>query len=117
MRRTFALAVAFMAIIQVQAQRTLSLQECRNMALDNNKQIQISKLQTAVAHNIHQAAKTKYLPHVDGVGGYQHFTKEISLLNNSQKSTLSSLGTAAKGSLTGQMTDRRPLKASSSSSS
>lgn len=105
MRRTFALAVAFMAIIQVQAQRTLSLQECRNMALDNNKQIQISKLQTAVAHNIHQAAKTKYLPHVDGVGGYQHFTKEISLLNNSQKSTLSSLGTAAKGSLTGQMTD------------
>lgn len=103
MKRTIALATIALAVIPMSAQRTLSLQDCRDMALENNKQIQISKLQTNVARNVHQAAKTKYLPHVDGIGGYQHFSKEISLLNDGQKSVLNNLGTTATGSLTDQM--------------
>lgn len=83
----------------------LTLQDCRNMALENNKQIKISQLQSDMAYNVHQAAKTKYLPRVDGTGGYQHFTKDISLLNEGQKSALTSLGTNATGSITEQISD------------
>ncbi len=92
------------AAMPVKAQQALTLDDCRNLALQNNKQIKISHLQTEIARNVHQAAKTKYLPHVDGLGGYQHFTKEISLLNDGQKAVLNNLGTTATGSLTDQMT-------------
>lgn len=103
MKRTFAFIMFISAIMPALAQRTLSLQDCRDMALENNKQIKISKLQTDIASNVHKAAKTKYLPHVDGVGGYQHLSREISLLNDGQKSALNNLGTNTTGALTDQM--------------
>lgn len=105
MKRTIALALLVLTISPIYAQRTLSLQDCRDLALENNKQIQISKLQTNIAHNVHQAAKTKYLPHVDGVGGYQHLTKEISLLSDGQKEMFNNMGTTATGALTDQMSN------------
>ena len=103
MKKILVIALAVMAIMPASAQRTLSLQDCRQLALENNKQIKMSKLQADMAQNIHKAAKTKYLPHVDGLGGYQHFTKEISLLNSEQKTAFNNLGTTATGTLTNQM--------------
>lgn len=103
MKKILVIAFAVMAIMPASAQRTLSLQDCRQLALENNKQIKMSKLQADMAQNIHKAAKTKYLPHVDGLGGYQHFTKEISLLNSEQKTAFNNLGTTATGTLTNQM--------------
>lgn len=103
MNRIYSLLFVLIAVLPAGAQRTLSLADCRNLALENNKQIKISQLQTDVAKNIHQAAKTRYLPRVDGLGGYTHLSKEISLLNGGQKTALSNLGTTATGSLTEQM--------------
>lgn len=105
MKKISVFAIALMAVLPIEAQRTLTLGDCRTLALENNKQIKISQLQTDVAKNIHEAAKTKFLPRVDGLGGYQHFTKEISILSGAQKSALGNLGTTATGSLTGQMSD------------
>lgn len=85
------------------AQQTMSLDDCRGLALQHNRQLAISKLQVDVARNIHQAAKTKYLPRVDGLGAYQHFTREISLLNNGQKSALNSLGSQVTGNINDQL--------------
>ena len=45
-----------------------------------------------VAENTRKAAKTKYLPRVDALAGYQHFSREISLLSDDQKNTFSNLG-------------------------
>ena len=80
------------------AQRILSLDSCRKMALRNNKQLGISKLKQDVAANLRKSARTKYLPHISAVGTYQHTTRAISLLNDQQKSALPNLGTGiAKG--------------------
>ena len=76
----------------LQAQRVLSLDSCRALALRNNKQLNVSRLKQDVAMNIRKAARTKYLPKIDALGGYEHFNKEISLLNNRQKATLNNLG-------------------------
>ncbi|MBR1504105.1 MAG: TolC family protein [Prevotella sp.] len=80
------------------AQRILSLDSCRQMALRNNKQLGISKLKQDVAANLRKSARTKYLPHVSAVGTYEHTTRSISLLNDQQKAALPNLGTGiAKG--------------------
>lgn len=83
----------------VQAQQRLSLDSCRAMALRNNKTLSASRLQLDMAHYKVKAAKTKYLPHVSALGGYELTSREISLLSDNQKASLSSAGTHATGAL------------------
>ena len=75
------------------AQQTLSLDSCRVLALRNNKQLAVSRLKQDVAANTRKALRTKYLPKVDMLGGYELVSKEISLLNKDQKNNLNNLGT------------------------
>ncbi len=86
------------------AQQMLTLDSCRAMALRNSKQVHVAKLKQDMAQNTHKAAKTKYLPHVDLLGGYEFTSRAISLLNNGQKSTLSNLGTIATGQVSNSVT-------------
>ena len=79
------------------AQRLLTLDSCRQMALRNNKQIRISKVKQEVAENVRRSARTKYLPHVSAIGTYEHTSKEISILNESQKTALGNIGTSLVG--------------------
>ena len=91
------LAVCFwlltIGISPVEAQRVLSLDSCRAMALRNNKQMSVQRVKQEVAKNIRKSARTKYLPHVSATGGYLYTSKEISILSDESKETLSNLGT------------------------
>jgi outer membrane protein TolC len=69
------------------------------MAIRNNKQINSSRLSREVAYNARKAARTKYLPKVDALGGYQFVSKEVSLLSKDQKNTLSNMGTTGTSQL------------------
>ena len=101
--KLFTIAVLLGSSLCVQAQEVYSLQKCRELALQNNRQLKISNMTVDVAENTRKAAKTKYLPRVDALAGYQHFSREISLLSDDQKNTLSNLGTNAFGQLGGQI--------------
>ncbi len=79
---------------QVHAQRGLTLDECRTMALNNNKQMQVSRVKQSIAANMRRSARTKYLPRVSAIGVYEFTSREISLLNNDQKQLLNHLGDA-----------------------
>ena len=81
------------------AQRVLSLDSCRQMALRNNKQLGVSKLKQEVAANLRKSARTKYLPHVNAIGTYQYTSKPISLLSDAQKQSLPHIGTAVVGNM------------------
>ena len=72
--------------LPVGAQQLVSLDSCRAMALRNNKQLSISKVKQDVASNLRKSARTKYLPHISAMGGYEWTSREISILNNDQKS-------------------------------
>lgn len=74
------------------------------MALRNNKTLSASRLQLDMAHYKVKAAKTKYLPHVSALGGYELTSREISLLSDDQKASLSSAGTHATGALQSDIT-------------
>ena len=103
MIKLFTIAVLLGSSLCVQAQEVYSLQKCRELALQNNRQLKISNMTVEVAENTRKAAKTKYLPRVDALAGYQHFSREISLLSDDQKNTLSNLGTNTFGQLGGQI--------------
>lgn len=76
------------------AQTYLSLDSCKAMALRNNKQLNISRLSKEVAKNVRKAARTKYLPKVDAMGGYLYTSKQISIISGRQRQALGSLGTS-----------------------
>ena len=81
--------------LPLSAQRLLTLDSCRAMALRNNKQLSVSKVKQDIAANIRKSARTKYLPHVSAIGTYEHTSEEVSILNDGQKTTLGNLGTTA----------------------
>ena len=99
MNKTFGIILLSAVITPVWAQRVLSLDSCRQMALKNNKQLGISKLKQDVAENIRKSARTKYLPHVSAIGTYEFTSEEISILNDGQKAALGGLGTTIGGTL------------------
>ena len=106
MKKILTLIMLMGAMTATEAQTmVLNLDSCRAMALRNNKQINASKLKKDVATNLKKSARTKYLPKVDAMGGYEWFSKEISLLNDGQKSAFSNLGSNIVGGITGNAND------------
>ena len=99
MRTKLLLLLLVACAVPVAAQQALSLDSCRALAMRNNKQLGITQYKKEAAKYTVKAAKTQYLPKLNVVGGYMFTSREISLLNNEQKSTLSSIGTALSGSL------------------
>lgn len=93
---TFALALAPTAFAQ---EATLSLDSCRALAIKNNKDLRMSALKSEAAHWQRKSALTNYLPKISAVGTYQHTSREISLLNDEQKSKFSNMGTNMANSL------------------
>lgn len=91
-QKQLLLAFASFVSLSLQAQTKLSLDSCRTLALQNNKQLSIAKVKKSVSKDVKKAIRTKYLPKIDVVAGYEFFNKEVSLLNDQQKGSLSHLG-------------------------
>lgn len=72
----------------------MSLDSCRSLAVENNKELRMTDMQRQMAYYNRKSAFTSYLPKVSATGMYMHTGKEISLLSDDQKTTLSHLGDA-----------------------
>jgi outer membrane protein TolC len=94
MNRKLLFSLLACVVMPAMGQQLLTLDSCRAMALRNNKQLSVSRVKQDVAANLRKSARTKYLPHVSALGGYEWTSKEISLLNDDQKASLSHLGTS-----------------------
>lgn len=103
MKKIVTICLLLGTLLPAGAQNILSLDSCRAMALRNNKQINVSKLKKDVAYNLKKSARTQYLPKVDAMGGYEWFSREMSLLNGNQKSTFSNIGTNLGNGVTGNL--------------
>ena len=84
-------------------QRVLSIDSCRNLALKNNKELRMAEEKINAAHYQKKAAFTNYLPKFDIMGTYMRTQKEISLLSDEQKNTISNIGTATGAQLQQQL--------------
>ncbi len=94
---TWAVTLGILVMLPAtgKAQRVLTLDSCRQLAITNNKQLGVARTQKEMASYDVKSAKTKYLPRVDAMAGYELMSKEVSILNNSQKAALNHLGTNA----------------------
>ena len=82
------------------AQRILSLDSCRSMALKNNRQMGVAKVKRDMARNMRKSARTKYLPQVNATGAYVYTSKQVSILSDDQKQAIGNMGTLADQMLT-----------------
>lgn len=62
----------------------MTLQQCRELALQNNKQLMITRQQINKAHYQNKEAFAAYLPAIDFAGGYLYNQKEISIFGSDQ---------------------------------
>lgn len=87
------------------SQQTLTLEECRNLAIQNNKELQISGQKVKVADEERKAAFTKYFPQLSAMGGYMWNQKDINLLDMDALSAKlgSALGPIAQLPMFGQL--------------
>ncbi|MBE6313123.1 MAG: TolC family protein [Bacteroidales bacterium] len=83
MRKYGVLCMLFFAAV-AQGQQTLTLEDCRRMAMENNKGLLMSEEKVKAAKSMEKAAKTHYLPSISAKGGYMYNSRNISLLGSDQ---------------------------------
>lgn len=100
MKNLLSLIAILCTSLPVSAQK-LTLDSCRAMALRNNKELAIGRVQKDIALNMRKSARTKFLPRVSAMGGYEWTSKEVSILNSDQKTMLGNLGNSMVSGLPG----------------
>ncbi len=86
----FALAALMSTLVY--AQTTLSLDSCRALALEKNRDLHMGRLRVEKAKNDHEAAFTNYLPKVTARGAYIYNGKNLQLMSDEQKNRLQTMG-------------------------
>ena len=82
-----------------------SLDTLRARAVSNNKSLLMAEQNKVAAHYTHKSATTNFLPKVSGTAAYMYTSRELSLLSDNQKQTLSNIGTG----LSAMVPDLAPL--------
>lgn len=91
-------------------QNVMSLEECRRLAMENNKKLKMADEQIKSAQAKKQEAFTKYLPGIDAMGTYMRNQKEINLLSeDALLPVLQFDGTTYKPNVLGLSPDGKPI--------
>ena len=99
MKKILNLVLLLTLALASHAQRVLTLDSCRALALANNKELRMSQEKVKAAHYEQKAAFTNFLPKIDVGGTYMRTQKEISLLSDAQKNAIGNVGIAVGAQL------------------
>ncbi len=92
MKKLVFLILLFIGLQTTQAQKILSLDSCRTLAIENNKELLINKEKIKAAYYQKKGAFTNYLPKVSAQGTYMRNQKEFSLITSQQKYDIRNMG-------------------------
>lgn len=90
MRFVFLLTVIALSS-SLSAQQTLSLEECRRLAVENNKELQIAGEKVKISSSERKAAFTKYFPQLSATGTYLWNEKDLELVDYTQLGEISAM--------------------------
>ena len=93
MKRFVVLVALLVSSGYANAGRTLTLEECRELAIQNNKELKISGEKIKMADYEKNVAFTKYFPQLSATGAYMWNQKDINLLD------MGALGSSIEGAL------------------
>lgn len=74
----FLTTIAFS--LNTRAQQLLSLEECRQLAIENNKSLKIATEKERIAYYDKKEALMKFFPNIQFIGGYMHNQKNLNLI-------------------------------------
>ena len=91
------LVITMMAPFSASAQRTLTLEECREMAINGDRELEQARTKVEMAGYDRKIAFANYLPNISGTGAYLHNPNDIALISESGSATLRNAGTTLHG--------------------
>ena len=93
-KKVLMLGLLSLALIDAHAAgNSWSLDSLRARAVSNNKSLLMAGQKKVAASYTRKSAPTNYLPKVSATGAYMYTSRELSLLSDEQKHTLSNIGT------------------------
>lgn len=93
-KKVLMLGLLSLALIDAHAAgNSRSLDSLRARAVSNNKSLLMAGQKKVAASYTRKSAATNYLPKVSATGAYMYTSRELSLLSDEQKHTLSNIGT------------------------
>lgn len=97
-----AIFAVIMAIVSpVGAQQVLSLQDCRDLALENNNNLKISQEKVNMANYDKKIAVANFFPKISAQGVYMHNDKELQLLSDDKINAINTMGSTIQGGVNG----------------
>ena len=99
MKRTIIWAALLLAGAQLQAQTTLTLDDCRDMAVRNSKELDQARIAVEMAGYDRKVALANYFPSISATGAYIYNNRDIALISDEQSYLLQNAGTLMQGQL------------------
>lgn len=93
-KKVFMLGLLSLAFVNAHAIGNYwPLDSLRARAVSNNKTLLMEEQNKVAAHYTHKSATTNFQPKISATGAYMYTSRELSLLSDEQKHTLSNIGT------------------------
>ena len=77
-------------------QQVLTLEQCREMAISNNKTLEQSRTQVEMAGYDRKIARANYYPNISATGAYMYNEKNIALISEQMSGNLTNAGALAQ---------------------
>ena len=100
-QRLAILAAGLLTLMPAAAQQRLTLDDCREMALQASKDLEQARTQVEMAGYDRKIALANYFPNVSATGAYMYNNRDIALVDEFQSSMLQSAGSLMQGVMEG----------------
>ena len=99
MKRTVIVLLFSLVFSTLGAQEVLTLEQCRERALEANKGMKQAEEKVVETENLQKVALWQMLPKVGATGGYLWMDRSVNLLSEDQKTRLNHLGDNIEGDI------------------
>ncbi len=103
MKRHLIILAAAVLPFQLSGQQRLTLEECRQLAAENSRELRESSIRIGMAACDRGIARANYFPRISAKGAYLYNGSEISLIGDDASVLLRNGGTLIQGQLDGKM--------------
>ncbi len=106
MKRIIIILTSALALLPVQAgaQRVLTLDECRQMAVDNSNSLKTAKQKVEIAGYDRKIAAANYFPKITASGTYMYANKDLKFISDETTAELTNAGTILQNDVNDKLT-------------
>ncbi len=105
MKKNLIIIAAALCILplQAQAQRVLTLDECKQLAVENNNDLKTARQKEKIAEYDKKIALANYFPKISATGAYMYNSRELQLISDDAQKQITSAGTQLQTDVAGQI--------------